>query len=51
MATVEDSDGDVINVGWTWHALDTADDGIVIDADAANAIEQSEVSVLHPGSW
>ena len=35
-ATLEDSDGDVINVGWMWHVLDTAD--VSTDIDATNAI-------------
>ena len=44
MATLEDSDGDVINRAWQWHALDAADDEPTSD----NAIEGATTNSYTP---
>ena len=44
-ATLEDSDGDVINVAWTWHALDTASEAPSDDNDISKATTTSYTPV------
>ena len=50
-ATLEDSDGDVINVAWAWYALDAADDELADTGADANVIgdETSDSYTPMPG--
>ena len=52
-ATLEDSDGDVINVAWAWYALDAPDDELAPTGDDANVIgDEDEVRLSYtPVAW
>ena len=47
-ATLADSDGDVINVGWTWHALAEDDEELATTGDDANIIEDADSDTYTP---
>ena len=47
-ATLEDSDGDVINVAWTWYAVDAVDDAPLATGEGANIVSGAKLATYTP---